>query len=409
MWERRGGCWGSISWEPYVPGCGYGGNTKTENSARRYRQEAANTKEAGKRMKMDQPLRAGTNKIVCFTLWFAAHNNIRHATLFCRLEPVVRFYKVILSRHRLLRVMQYRLWQALGQNFIYPGVLYYLRQRYETLFATDYKQIQAWPKDRSVVVDLDDPFFSPAEVRLLNLPQVKAVIVTTEKAKMTFEQLGVTRPIFVIPQGVAMEQIDPCKIDEIRKQFREDGNLVIGYHAPTLTLSADGPTRAREGQDDLDFLFGALENARKVDPRMRLWLFGTPSESVKKYAAEESWIKLFGYIPLPDLLSYISNVDIGVYPRTWMQAPGRFSVKLAQFMACGVPVVSTDLDESFILKEASSGIICKSPEDFSVALMELAQSAQKRDTLGRAGRNYARAKLDWLVLIPIYMQILNGV
>jgi glycosyltransferase involved in cell wall biosynthesis len=258
---------------------------------------------------------------------------------------------------------------------------------------------------------MDDPVFSPTEAQLLNRPQVKAVIVTTEKAKTTFEQLGVARPIRVIPQGVSMERIDPHKIQQIRMQFKGDRDVVIGYHAPTLTLSSDGPTRARDGQDDLDFLFAAIENARQLEPRLKLWLFGTPSESVKKYAAEgrTDCIKLFGYLPVSDLLNYISNFDIGVYPRTWSPPPGRFSVKIAQFMACGVPVVSTVLDEAFIVEEAQCGIICNSQSDFTKALLDLAVAPERRADHGKSGQAYATTNLDWSKLIRRYEQTFETV
>jgi glycosyltransferase involved in cell wall biosynthesis len=345
-------------------------------------------------------------KMVCFTLWFSTHNNPRYADLFPRLDPLVRFYKVTLSRHRVLRGLQYRVWNALSRKFLYPSMLRYLSERFEALFTVDYNQIPAWPRSESVVVDIDDPIFSPTEVQLLNLPQVKAVIVTTEKAKMMFEQLGVARSIWVIPQGVSMEQIDLYKIQKIRTQFKGDGDVVIGYHAPTLTLSSDGPTRARDGQDDLDFLFAALETARKVEPRIKLWLFGKPSKSVKKYAAEgrADCIKLFGYLPLSDLLNYVSNFDIGVYPRTWSPPPGRFSVKIAQFMACGVPVVSTVVDEAFIVDEAQCGIVCNSQEHFSKGLVELVLSPERRIELGKSGQRYATTNLDWSKLIRRYEQ-----
>jgi glycosyltransferase involved in cell wall biosynthesis len=346
----------------------------------------------------------GNHKAVCFTLWFSTHNNPRYADLFPRLDPLVRFYKVTLSRRRVLRGLQYRLWQAFSDKLIYPGVLRYLGQRYGTLFTVDCHQIAAWPRHESVVIDIDDPVFSQTEVQLLNLPQVKAVIVTTEKAKMMFEQSGVARPIWVIPQGVSMEQIDPYKIQKIRTQFKGDRDVVIGYHAPTLTLSSDGPSRARGDQDDLDFLFAALEKAREAEPRIKLWLFGEPSESVKKYAGEgrAAWVKLFGYLPLSDLLNYISNFDIGVYPRTWSPPPGRFSVKIAQFMACGVPVVSTGMDEAFIIDEAQCGIVCASQEHFSQVLLDLVLTPERRTELGKSGQAYATTNLNWSKLIRRY-------
>jgi glycosyltransferase involved in cell wall biosynthesis len=354
-------------------------------------------------------MKGNANKAVCLTLWFHGANNVRYTDLFPRLDAVLRVHKVRVSRHRILRGVQYRLWKALKKKVVYPGALRYLSRRYETLLTGDCHQIPAWPKKDSVVVDMDDPVFSPQEIRCLNMPQVKAVIVTTKRAKRMLEQLGVQRSIHVIPQGVSVEQVDPLKVAEIHRRFRQEGDIVVGYPAPTLTLSTDGPKRARQGQDDLDFLFAAIEKARESEPKIKLWLMGRISESVKAYVEErKDWIRAFGYVPFPDILSFIASIDLGVYPRTWVQPPARFNLKLAQFMAFGVPVVSTDLDESFILKEAQSGIVCQSKDDFTAALVGLARSPEKRFKLGSAGRTYARENLDWSLLLPMYRNILTG-
>lgn len=360
-------------------------------------------------MKVNHSMVTEKKQAICFTLWFRKHNNPRYAVLFPQLEPVVQFRKVTLSHRRILRGLQFRVWKALRRGLTYPAVARYFAGRYPTVFTVDTHQIPAWPENQRVVVDMDDPVFSPTEFQILKLPQVKAIVVTTEQAKAIYRQQGITCPIHVIPQGVSVEQIDEKRIREIGAQFKKDRDVVVGYHAPTLTLASDGPGRAREGQDDLDFLFAAIEAARKSEPRMKLWLFGEASEAVKRYAAERpGWIKVFGYVSLSDILNYVSNFDIGVYPRTWAQPRGRFNVKLAQFMACGIPVVSTHLDESFILREAGCGIVCQSEENFSKALVELAQSADKRAALAKAGRAYARTNLDWSILVPMYKQILTS-
>jgi glycosyltransferase involved in cell wall biosynthesis len=351
------------------------------------------------------------SKAICFTLWFPQHANPRYADLFPRLSSVVDFCKVTLSRQRVIRGVQFRVWNLFSRRLIYPAAIKYLARKYETLFTVSYDQIAAWPKEQSVVVDIDDPVFSHAEVNALNLPQVKAIIVTTEKAKQIFHELGVSRPIHVIPQGVPVGEADLQKAREIRERFKSSGDVVVGYHAPSLTMSADGSKRRRNDQDDLDYLFAALEQARKEDPRIRLWLFGAPSAGLRNHVLQgrESWVKLFGYVPFSEMLNYLVNVDIGVYPRTWSPPPGRFSVKIAQFMACGIPVVSTHLDESFVLLDARCGVVCKSQEDFTEAVVALSRSAERRAELGNAGRSYAQEKLDWSVLIPAYRNILAGV
>jgi glycosyltransferase involved in cell wall biosynthesis len=350
------------------------------------------------------------NKAVCFTLWFRGHNNLRYADLFPRLNDVVEFRKLTLSRHRIVRGLQFRIWAAAKRPIAYPAAARYFAGRYSTVFTVDTCQIPAWPKTQRIIVDIDDPLFTPAEFEILKSPQVKAVVVTTKQAKTIYQRQGVTCPIHLIPQGVSRGQIDPNEVQRIRREFKDDRDLVVGYHAPTLTMSVDGPRRAREGQDDLDFLFAAVEDARKIVPQLKLWLIGEPSRSVKHYAMQsrEHWLKVFGYVPVSDILNYVSNFDIGVYPRTWAQPPGRFNVKLAQFMACGVPIVSNNLDESFIVKETMSGFVCDSRQEFVRAVVVLAQSAEKRMDLGNCGRMYAQTALDWSVLVPIYKDIIKG-
>jgi glycosyltransferase involved in cell wall biosynthesis len=347
-------------------------------------------------------------KAVCLTLWFPKHNNIRYEELLARLSFVVTLRKVSLSRNRIIRAAQYQLWNLLSRRVIYPAAIRYLARKYDLLFTGTSDQISAWPKDGSVIVDLDDPDFTAEEVSALNLPQVKAVVVTTEKAKKIFQELGVASPIHVIPQGVSIEQTDPTKVEAIKRRYRNTGDVIVGYHAPSLTMAADTSNRSRGDQDDLDFLFAVVEEARQMETRIKLWLIGEPSEGLKQYVSEgrKSWVELFGYVPFSEVLNYLRNVDIGVYPRTWNPPPARASIKIAQFMACGIPIVARNLDESLILTEARCGIVCNSVKDFSRALVDLAQSTEKRTELGNTGRAYAQSHLDWSVIVPIYKDIL---
>jgi len=347
------------------------------------------------------------HRAACFVLWFPVHNNPRYAMLFPRLAHIVRFFKFTLSRNRIVRGVQYRMWQLLKRLLIYPLALRYLARRYRTLLTVDHWQILAWPHQGSIVVDADDPLYTATEVRLFNLPQVRAIVVTTTKAKTLFEQLGVTKEIHVIPQGVPVDGINPQGVAHLREQFKRNGEFVAGYHAPTLTLLSDGPKRARGGMDDLDLLLAAAEHARRKNPSIVLWLVGTPSDGLQQYADRKPWIRLLGYVPVSGILDYVSAFDVGVYPRTWSPPPGRFSVKIAQFMACGLPIISTPVDESFIVTEAECGMVCKTSEDFGEGLVTLAGSAERRQALGHAARRYAEKHLDWSVLMRDYEALLK--
>ncbi len=334
-------------------------------------------------------------KAACFTSWSHGHNNPSYVELFDRLGAVVDFHKVTFSRRRMVRALQYRVWTASSETVIYPVVFRILSRRYNTLFTVDPRQIPFWNK--SVVVDMNDPTDDPAVHRLLKLPQVKAIVVSTERARKTVQDAGVAAPVHVIPQIVSV-RLDPVDGQEIRARSRTDADVVAGYLAPGLSLASDGSRRWRQGMDDLDLLFAAVERARREEPRIRLWLLGVPTAAVRKYARGKSWITLFGYVPLSRVFSYISNFDIGVYPRTRVLPRGSFSVKLVQYMACGLPVASTTVEEALIVEEAKCGILCRSEHEFSRALISLARSPEMRMRLGAPGREYAKTHTAWSYL-----------
>lgn len=341
---------------------------------------------------------------VCLTFWFQDHNNARYAELFPRLSSVVRVYRITFGRHRVTRAMQYRLWRALDRRLIYPVASRVLGKRHRVLFTVDLRQIPSWKG--SVVADIDDPTFDPTEIRLVKLPQVKAIVVTTESARDQYRDLGVDKPIHVIPQGISV-QVDPSRLQQVRERFRHHDDIVVGYLAPTLTLSCDGPRRYRHGLDDLDFLLGAVEDARRTEPRIRLWLLGRASASLMRYVRDRTWVTLFDFVPLTDVFAHVANFDIGAYSRAQVLPPGRYSVKVAQYMACGIPVAATAVSEALVLREAGCGMICESQDAFSRALVTLARSPETRAQLGMAGKRYAQSALDWRGLVNRYESVIR--
>lgn len=341
---------------------------------------------------------------VCFTTWRPDHNNTRYASIFPYLTPEIDFHTFHFSKQRLIRAGQGRLWNAAQDSIIYPTLLPLFNRRHENLYTIDFRQIPYW--HGRVIIDIDDPEFTTEEIRCLNLPNVAAIIVTTNRIKAILLERGITRKICVIPQGVSRTRLNADRVLEIKAKYKQD-NLVVGYHSPRLTLASDGAARAKQGLNDLDILVNAVEAARKIDSRVVLWLIGHPSAELQRYAENASWVRLFGYIPFEDTLHFVENFDIGTYPRTIQLPLGRFSVKLAQYMACGVPIVSTGVDESFIVAEAKAGIITHSAQEFSGAVCDLVESARLRRELGDAGAKFAFENLEWEILVPKYRKILE--
>jgi glycosyltransferase involved in cell wall biosynthesis len=329
-------------------------------------------------------------------------NNPRHAEMLPRLDRVTH-YKVLFSDYIPLRWIQFRLWSIWSKRVIYPLILPRLRRLHPCLFSTDTNQVRFF--DGPVILDVDDPPYPLDEDTIVscNLPNVAVVVVPTEPIRRQLLSHGVTRPVVIIPQGVSLRDLKPQRVQEIAAHHKRPGEIVVGFAAPGLYLSADGiEGNIRKQMDCLDEFLEIVAQARSEVPELTVWLFGRPSQSLTAYAQRDPWLRLFGHVPHTELLNYVANFDIAVYPRR-VDLGGRFSVKLAEFMACGVPVVSTNVSESFVIAEAGGGIVVESPEAFVQALVTLARSPDMRRSLGEAGRRFGQS-LDWDMLAVRYQR-----
>lgn len=84
----------------------------------------------------------------------------------------------------------------------------------------------------------------------------------------------------------------------------------------------------------------------------------------------------------------IGACDVGVMPlldSPWER--GKCGYKLIQYMACGLPVVASDVGaNSEIVQHDVSGLVVRSSSDWEVALQRLLSDAALRARMGQAGR-----------------------
>jgi glycosyltransferase involved in cell wall biosynthesis len=335
------------------------------------------------------------NRIAWAGGWHYAHNNQRYEELIPRLSIVDRFY-IHLPRFWPLRGIRRRIWL--------PLLVRWLGTRYPLLFCTDWRQIRM--VRARVVCDLDDPVFSVEEISALNLPNVAAVVTTTELVRKNLQEAGVRSPIEVIPQGVAIGRVDPDRVRAIRRQYSPDPNeVIVGLHQPHFDFASELPVGSVEQMYAVDNLLNAMMRAREENPRLVLWLVGQPSPKVAAFAADHSWVRLIGYQPRAALMEYVSVFNIGVYPRI-LDLKGRSSVKVLEYMACGVPVVGFDVEEMRIASEAEAGIAVPDVASFAEALTSLAGDRPQRERLGANGKRTALS-YDWDILSDAYRNLLD--
>lgn len=334
-----------------------------------------------------------TSERVFFTsLWFEGHNNPRYAELLPRLSRLDG-YLLVAAEARIRRGLQYRAyrWSGRVRN---PAVLALAGRRYRTMFTADNRQIPHF--HGPVVSDVDDPFFSPDEVRQLQRPNLAAYVVTAHRAGRRFQQLGVEAPYHVIPQGISLSSLRDELVAEAATS-RRAGELVVGWMAAFLLVDgdrdADGPLY------NIGHLLELWEEIRRRLPEARLWLVGAPSERVRQRLRGRDDILLFGRVPRERALAIAANFDLALYART--EDTGIQAAKVGELIGLGVPTVSYDYEVTENLRETGAGVLVPTPREFVDTVVRLGQDESARGGVAAAARR-AGAALDWDLLARRY-------
>lgn len=333
--------------------------------------------------------------------WSRGHNNVRYSALFSRLERL-EVKRVPPFAWRPFESLYYRLNRPVEASPLWPVLLGYLSRQYRYLLCTTSELHHVCHFDGTIIVDDDDPVFTSAHLAQLNHPNVKVVVTTTELLRNRLVKEGLQKLCVVIPSGVDFSTLDSRRIESIRSQLRNgESGLVVGFAVPRLYTDDDRvPSQSEKRLRSITFLCRVMEKAWEEQADIRVWLMGKPSESVVRYANEHPQVKLLGYIPHHDVLNYYANFDIAVYPRS-IDLGGRHSIKLLEYMACGVPVVSTNVAEAFLIRNSGAGLISTGVGDFAENLIHLAKDVKLRKRLGQKGKEFARP-FDWDVVAKRY-------
>jgi glycosyltransferase involved in cell wall biosynthesis len=300
---------------------------------------------------------------------------------------------------RLPQIKQIRLPAVRGAMKLASTVARFFPYKDYKLFCMDLPVLRRWRQQ--AIVDIDDPQFSCTEIALLNDPKVQLVITTTQRLGRRFVTAGVAKPIEVIPSGYSRQDIKAGLAEEIARVNNADGHPIVGYSGATIAIQPNKPN-----QGNIALLVEAMEKVWSEIPEVQLWLLGEASKEVKYWAHGRKQVRLFGLIPRSRLLAYLQNFTVGTYPRL-LDHGGRFSVKLIEYMAVGVPIVATDVSETHIIHQAKVGVSAATAADFSKALLGVIRNRSLRETMARNGVQFAES-YDWDRISGIYQACLKN-
>jgi glycosyltransferase involved in cell wall biosynthesis len=250
-----------------------------------------------------------------------------------------------------------------------------------------------------IVLDIEDPritlpdeelhsqpkLYLINELRLLRNKKVRKVVVPTEMIKRKFIALGLDEDrISVIPNGVDTSLFHPTPLP------KEPVVLYYGtFH----------PIRAKLLLEVIDVLVRRRQNVRfllagDVPPTVR--------ERLLRVAGNR--VEMLGFVEHDLLPQYIHKARVCILPQD-RSLGGRLSIKLLEYMASGRPVVSTNVDESFPLKESGAGIITEiDAEAMAEAIIRLLDDDKLAEEFARKGVEYAQ-KYNWDKIVEDYVRL----
>jgi glycosyltransferase involved in cell wall biosynthesis len=115
-------------------------------------------------------------------------------------------------------------------------------------------------------------------------------------------------------------------------------------------------------------------------------------------------VEMPGFVEHDRLPQFLQKARVCILPQD-RSLGGRLSFKLLEYMASGRPVVATNVDESFPLKESGAGIVTEiDAEAMAEAVIRLLDDDRLAEELAKKGMEYTR-KYDWNKMVEDYIRL----
>lgn len=144
--------------------------------------------------------------------------------------------------------------------------------------------------------------------------------------------------------------------------------------------------------DNLRYLTDALQDVRFDDVMLRFLLGGEslPPDILSQLEATGATLDLIEYVPWEEVPEVINSFDVGFAPlRDTEFNRGRSSEKVREYMACGVPVIASDVGENPRLIPDETGILIDDGNSWANAVSKLSDPTV-REHMGEKARQHVK-------------------
>lgn len=228
---------------------------------------------------------------------------------------------------------------------------------------------------------------------LPNLHAASAIHYTADEERDRVDFLQLRAPSFVIPNGLDWEHYQALPP---RGALRARWGL---GDAPLVLFL--GRLHFKKG---LDLLIPAFDAVRKKIPAAQLVIAGPENDDyghkVRGWVRErglQDAVHFVGPLHGPDVVQAYVDADVFALP----SYTENFGMTVAEAMACALPVVISDqVNIHAEVSQAGAGLVthCDAGEVAS-ALVDLLHDAERRRSMGEAGRRLVQEKYTWPAIV----------
>lgn len=226
--------------------------------------------------------------------------------------------------------------------------------------------------------------------------QFARVLVTSAEDKLALLSLrtqeGRIPGVEVLPNGVDLGYFSP-----VENAVRDDQTVVLSgkmsYHANISMV--------------VGFVEDIMPHIWEKQPNVKVWIVGKdPSPKLLAYAKNPN-IQVTGTVD--DMRPYLTKATLSVAPISYGVG---IQNKVLEAMACATPVIASQQAVSALGVEAGKEIlVAEDSLDFANKVISFLDERERRESVGRAGRQFVEKNHDWAVIAArleeVYTQSLN--
>ncbi len=221
------------------------------------------------------------------------------------------------------------------------------------------------------------PFISPIDRQIIKKSDL--IICVSESLRKKISSFR-KKPMYVIQNGIEKSLFKPIDRNSARKKLKLPlKSKIIVYIGHLETLKG------------ADILIDSFSKVREFYPDAYLLLSGKIEKGIN---IKQKNIIFREFPKREDIVLAINSADVAVIPNTANEfSKYCFPYKLAEYMACKVPIVATDIGDVSLMLKKYPGSLCR-PDAYDMATKIIG----KLKKYGRVDYTKELSGLDWKVL-----------